>query len=90
MGPRFRVSSERLEPGIEPTTPGLEGEKLNHYTTEASVSCLSYSIEDPQHRILWRDKQNCFLNYHWMSIRGLLFKFVDFSHCSFNIAFIQY
>ena len=26
MGPRLRVSSERLEkPGIEPTTPGLEG-----------------------------------------------------------------
>ena len=38
MGPRFRVSSERLEkPGIEPTTPGLEGEQLNHYATEASV-----------------------------------------------------
>ena len=37
MGPRFRVSSERLEkPGIEPTTPGLEGEQLNHYVTEAS------------------------------------------------------
>ena len=37
MGPRFRVSSERLEkPGIEPTTPGLEGEQLNHYATEAS------------------------------------------------------
>ena len=38
MGPRFRVSSERLEkPGIEPTTPVLEGEQLNHYTTEASL-----------------------------------------------------
>ena len=37
MGPRFRVSSERLEkPGIEPTTPGLEGEQVNHYATEAS------------------------------------------------------
>ena len=37
MGHRFRVSSERLEkPGIEPTTRGLEGEQLNHYTTEAS------------------------------------------------------
>ena len=37
MGPRFRVSSERLEkPGIEPTTPVLEGEQLNHYATEAS------------------------------------------------------
>ena len=33
------VSSKRLEkPGIELTTPGLEGKWLNHYTTEASVS----------------------------------------------------
>ena len=36
-GPRFKVSSERLEkPGIELTTPGLQGDYLNHYTTEAS------------------------------------------------------
>ena len=33
---RFKVSSERLEkPGIELTTPGLEGKWLNHYATEA-------------------------------------------------------
>ena len=47
MGPRFRVSSERLEkPGIEPTTPGLEGEQLNHDATEASkvVFLLWFSI----------------------------------------------
>ena len=38
MGPRFRVSSERLEkPGIEPTAHCLEGEQLNHYSTEAFV-----------------------------------------------------
>ena len=38
MGPRFSVSSEKkLEKlGIEPKTPGLEGEQLNHYATEAS------------------------------------------------------
>ena len=37
MGPRFKVSSERLEkPGIEPRTPRLQYAKLNHYTTEAS------------------------------------------------------
>ena len=37
MGPRLRVSSERLEkPRIEPTIPGLEGEQHNHYATEAS------------------------------------------------------
>ena len=35
--PRFKVSSERLgKPGIEPTTPDLQGELLDHYTTEAS------------------------------------------------------
>ena len=44
MGPRFRVSSKRLEkPRIEPTTPGLEGEQLNHYATEASLMYMSYS-----------------------------------------------
>ena len=33
----FKVSSERLEkPGIELTTPGLEGKWLNHNATEAS------------------------------------------------------
>ena len=38
MEPRFKVSSKRLEkPGIKPTTPGLEGEELNHYVTEASL-----------------------------------------------------
>ena len=42
MGPRFRVSSERLEkPWIEPTTPVLEGEQLNHYATEASFNSLT-------------------------------------------------
>ena len=36
-GPRFNVSSERLEkPGIKLMTPGLKG----HYTTEASQEHL--------------------------------------------------
>ena len=36
---RLRVSSERLEKHeIELTTPGLEGEQPNHYSTEASIS----------------------------------------------------
>ena len=35
-GPRLKVSSDRLEkPGIEPTTPGLQGKSLIHYTTAA-------------------------------------------------------
>ena len=43
MGPRFRVSSERLEkPRIEPTTLGLEGERLNHYVMEAS--CVYFRV----------------------------------------------
>ena len=36
-GPRFKISSERLEkPRMELMTPGLEGELLYHYTTEDS------------------------------------------------------
>ena len=36
-GPRFIVPSDGLEkPGIEPATPGLQGEWHNHCTTEAS------------------------------------------------------
>ena len=45
MGPRLRVSSERLEkPGIEHTTPGLEGEQLNHYAMEAYGYTCTYKI----------------------------------------------
>ena len=41
----FKVSSERLEkPGIELTTPGLEGKWLNHYTTEASNEAGSQGV----------------------------------------------
>ena len=48
MGPRFRVSSERLEKsGIEPTTPGLDGEQLNHYATEASIFCSLHACYRP-------------------------------------------
>ena len=47
MGPQFRVSSKRPEkPRIEPMTPGLEGEQLNHYTTEAYVcQCMLYKTK---------------------------------------------
>ena len=44
-GPRFKVTSERLEkPGIELTTPGSEGKWLNHYTTEASRHLCNHGI----------------------------------------------
>ena len=37
-GPRFTVPSDGLEKsGIEPATPGLQGEWHNHCTTEAST-----------------------------------------------------
>ena len=37
MGPRFLVPSDGLEkPGIEPATPGLQGQLHNHCTMEAS------------------------------------------------------
>ena len=36
-GPRFKVPSERpKKPGIEPATPGLQGERHNHCAMEAS------------------------------------------------------
>ena len=39
------VSAERLEkPGIESATPGLEGEQLNHYATEASRLDMTTSM----------------------------------------------
>ena len=39
MEPLFRVSSERLDkPGIEHTTPGLDGKQLNHYATKTETS----------------------------------------------------
>ena len=44
MRPRLSVSSERLEkPEIEPTTPGLGGEQLNHSAKEASENYLNNS-----------------------------------------------
>ena len=44
MGPRFKVPSDELEkPGIEPATPGLQGEWHNHCTMEAS-SCADGSV----------------------------------------------
>ena len=37
------VSSEGVEkPGIEPMTPGLQVEWLNHYTTEVPLLCRVY------------------------------------------------
>ena len=36
-GPQLKVPSNRLrKPGIEPMTPVLQEERLNHYTIEAS------------------------------------------------------
>ena len=38
MGPQLKVSSNRkVKPEIEPATPGLQGNELNHYTTAATV-----------------------------------------------------
>ena len=37
MGPRFKVSSDRLvKPGIEPATPDLQGKRFIHYTIAAA------------------------------------------------------
>ena len=38
MGPRLKVSSDRLvKPVIKPATPGLQGKLFIHYTTAAYV-----------------------------------------------------
>ena len=71
---RLRVSSKRLEKsGVEPTTPGLEGEKLNHYTTEASLEEMCLVLYKPRsiNRI-----QNHFNQYFSSKyVRGFLVKF---------------
>ena len=37
-GPRLIASSDKLvKPGIEPTTPGLQGKRFIHYTTAAPL-----------------------------------------------------
>ena len=39
MGPRLKVSSDRLvKPGIEPATPGLQGKRFIHNTTAAPMA----------------------------------------------------
>ena len=38
MGPQLKVSSDRLvKPGIEPATPGLQGNWFIHYATVAGL-----------------------------------------------------
>ena len=40
--PWFNVSSDRLvEPGIERTTPGLQGEQFIHYTTAGPIKMIA-------------------------------------------------
>ena len=53
-GPRLKVSSDRLvKPGIEPVTPGLQGKRLNHYTTAAplasvgNINKVDHLLKDP-------------------------------------------
>ena len=39
--PRLKVSSDRLvKTGIEPTTPGLQGEQFIHKTTAAPIKII--------------------------------------------------
>ena len=51
MGPRLKVSSDRLvKPGIEPATPGLQGKRFIHYTTATPTDELSIEANsvDPE------------------------------------------
>ena len=46
MGPRLKVSSDRLvKPGIEPATPVLQDMRFIHYTTAAPVPALFAKIK---------------------------------------------
>ena len=52
MGPRLKVSSDRLvKPGIEPATPGLQGKQFIHYTTAApNFEIVNFPFLDGDHR----------------------------------------
>ena len=55
MGPKHVVLSDRLlKPGVEPATPGLQGEWFIHYTTAAPVlmDLRPYYIEHKYDRSL--------------------------------------
>ena len=65
-GPRLKVSSDRLvKLGIEPATPGLQGKRFIHYTTDYIINLI---IADVQNVCLisiapvrvTSDKANCF------------------------------
>ena len=49
-GPWLKVSSDRLvKEGIEPVTPGLQGQRFIHYTTAAPIlNGLTLSMIFPQ------------------------------------------
>ena len=67
MGHLFKVSSERLEkPWVELKTPGLQGEQLYHYTTEASNQ-LKIQTEMPNHWVI------CIkIHMEWQTLKTLI------------------
>ena len=97
----FLVSSERLKkPEIELRTPDLQGKYLFYCTTEAAtkmkrvfdhdISREKYSAQSTLCSAIFLENH---IHFHTdislEEIRGLLFKFIDFPHCSFDTAFIQ-
>ena len=87
MGPRLKVSSDRLvKPGIEPATPGLQGKQFIHYTTAApsfviilkrrliALLLLSYRCIVTIN-VLW-----LFLTMLWVGLQCVIVVFPDHTH----------
>ena len=55
MGPRLKVSSDRLvKPGIEPAIPGLQGKRFIHYTTVALLNLKDLkNLTDFDKKLSW-------------------------------------
>ena len=51
--PQFKVSSDRIEPCIEPSIPGLQGEWFIHYTTANPIIKfhLFPMMKSPKHTV---------------------------------------
>ena len=86
MGPRFKVSSDKLvKPGIEPATPGLQGKRFIHYTTAAPNIVLKtktcppsiYTIDHPDSTVSnFMEKsiglKKGYTSVYWTSCENLL------------------
>ena len=74
-----------------PSPGAVTGEnKSLALTREVNLDTLSSNSSEEEIRDSGRSFQSLIVWGKKLYIRGLLFKFVDFPHCSFNTAFISY